>query len=1097
MTGIEEAAALAIVEAGFAETTAGALAFIGFAESLVASTALSYAMGEIFKPSVPGFEAQTVQQLVKAPTVSRKAVYGEMMTSGAVVFHKVKTEVHDFAATVEYLHLVVVLATHECESIGEIFLDDKTQFDPRFYTQIIDDSPHVEIEMLKINKHLGGVGQVADPDLVAAFPDEWTAAHTLDGVTYVYMKLAWLSRPIHGGTAGWEASAGQTLWQHVPNIRAIVQGKKVLDPRNLALPATWSDNWARCVYDYMTDRTFGVSRAHDISGAIDLAVAGAAVTTSDELVTLFATWNAATAYVVGDRVGTTSGMVFKAVVNNTNVAPPLTTYWLPTTQQAQKPNYRPWDIAAPYYSAVGVGRPADLVEFGGITYSALMPSVGNQPDLFPLVWQPEPTKPAFTLLHPLWDIATAYLKNQLVVSGTTVFKAFIDNTGQDPANTDVSTWLPLPDRSLTQKRYTLNGIVDTATAPGTVVANMRTAGAGNVSPSGSFYKISAGAYSPAVYSITESDLRGPVTIRPHADRKSLFNAVKGIFVDPANKWQTTDFPLVHNSFYQAEDAGGTYVGVYDVTATYSKDQAVDTASNKTDAIVWMSKVGGNTGNPLQEGAFWHEIKPIVREIQLRYTTDVMAAQRIAKIVLEKSRQAMVIDLPLNWSGFPLTTLDAITVNIAQANFTNKIFRVANWALDPAGGVSITAHEDASTTYDWNFGEPTLYDPNPNQPRAPADVTGLTIVESMQLAGAVTSVVTVTWTPPGDPVYASANVYYRALGSTQWLFGGSAISTIQATVMITGTTYQVQVNAVAADGMISATGPIGQITLDGGTIAAIQTPISPVLRLTLDVTRNVTGAQVQFQFDPAIVGPNPDGGALMWQVMPNRNALPCGTDNGSSIDVAAVDVLDYIQGIATVQAGSTVSTIIVPMTIVNVPGLVGQWWLRVTDNAANTSQWRKALWVDANSVQLSSPLDIAPVAGWSVDVAMIAWVDDRINPEARLLYSQGEVFSWGALTENAGAFTLTGLQRGLEGTPQAVLTGQLADYYPAPGGNTNMLLIPKADVTITGTTITWDGAIPGLNIPVGSYGSATFALYKMIQNGHILRSNIVPFRVVAG
>lgn len=81
--------------------------------------------------------------------------------------------------------------------------------------------------------HLGTSTQIADPDLVAQV-EEWTNAHRLRGIAYLYVRLRW------------KADAWKT---GIPNIKAIVRGKKVFDPRTGT--TAWSENAALCALDWV------------------------------------------------------------------------------------------------------------------------------------------------------------------------------------------------------------------------------------------------------------------------------------------------------------------------------------------------------------------------------------------------------------------------------------------------------------------------------------------------------------------------------------------------------------------------------------------------------------------------------------------------------------------------------------------------------------------------------------------------------------------------------------------------------------------------------------------------------------------------------
>ena len=73
--------------------------------------------------------------------------------------------------------------------------------------------------MCEVTKHLGTADQVADPGLVAAF-SEYGAANRGRGIAYIYTNFRL-------------TADSQELWdKYQPtNIRAIVKGRKIYDPR--------------------------------------------------------------------------------------------------------------------------------------------------------------------------------------------------------------------------------------------------------------------------------------------------------------------------------------------------------------------------------------------------------------------------------------------------------------------------------------------------------------------------------------------------------------------------------------------------------------------------------------------------------------------------------------------------------------------------------------------------------------------------------------------------------------------------------------------------------------------------------------------------
>lgn len=213
----------------------GALTFTAFATRAATTAALTAATQSLAsKPKVPSFDNFAISssgrtQMVKQPITSRSAVYGEVRLSGALAF--VESSDND-----KYLHLVVLLASHELNQITTVYLDDEAL--------TLDGSGNVTApskyaNLVRVKKHLGATDQTADSDLVSEAAN-WTTSHRLRGIAYVYVRLEFDADAFPSG---------------IPNISAKVQGKKVFDPRTGT--TVYSNNPALAIRDYLTDSTYG------------------------------------------------------------------------------------------------------------------------------------------------------------------------------------------------------------------------------------------------------------------------------------------------------------------------------------------------------------------------------------------------------------------------------------------------------------------------------------------------------------------------------------------------------------------------------------------------------------------------------------------------------------------------------------------------------------------------------------------------------------------------------------------------------------------------------------------------------------------------
>lgn len=121
---------------------------------------------------------------------------------------------------------------------------------------------------VRVKKHLGADDQTADSDLVAESGGQWTTAHRLRGIAYLYVRLEFDERVFPSG---------------IPNIKAVVRGKKLYDPRGGSPTLVqWSNNWALVVRDYLAS-SYGLACDED---EIDDALIIAAANICDESVDL-------------------------------------------------------------------------------------------------------------------------------------------------------------------------------------------------------------------------------------------------------------------------------------------------------------------------------------------------------------------------------------------------------------------------------------------------------------------------------------------------------------------------------------------------------------------------------------------------------------------------------------------------------------------------------------------------------------------------------------------------------------------------------------------------------------------------------------------
>ena len=274
----------------------------------------------------------------------------------------------------------------------------------------------------------------------------------------------------------------------------------------------------------------------------------------------------------------------------------------------------------------------------------------------------------------------------------------------------------------TQKRYTINGSFTLDRNPVDVLDEMRSgAMAGCASYSMGVWEGHAGIASAPVMDLSEADLRGPYKVRMRPSRAQLYNAVKGTYISAADRWVETDFPPAINSAYEAQDGG----------------------------------------------------ERIYKDVKLPFTIDPYAAQRMAKIDLERHRQGIVVDYPARIVGLKLKVWDVVRLNIAAMGWTNKQFRVIDKKISLFGGADLVLEEYSSAIYSWTSLEATPVDaapdttlPNPFSIDPPYNVTAVS-APITALDGSLIHRLRVAWVTPDNTFIRAATIQYRLVGASVW------------------------------------------------------------------------------------------------------------------------------------------------------------------------------------------------------------------------------------------------------------------------------------------------------------------------------------------
>ena len=499
----------------------------------------------------------------KAPTAPYRIIYGSARVGGTIVYAETTS------STNEFLHMVIVLAGHEVDDISTIYLgDDAVALETSsndsngipIYTPTSGDQYNGK---LRVKKHFGDPAQLADANLVSEIT-QWTTDHKISGKAYLYLKFTFDSDVYPNG---------------VPNVSAIVKGKKLFDPR-------------------ATSFTASSSTVSTSSNTITISNHG--LSTFDR-----ATYDTNSQTAIG---GLSNGTLYYVIKIDANT----------------------FKLATNYANCVA-GTPISLTSVSGSTTQ----------------------KFNFTTFsdNPVLCIRD-YLKD--TIYGMQVEDAEINDTNFIAGANTCDETVSVTNPSGTEKRFTCNGAFQLSQSPKVIIENFLTTLGGFLIYSNGEFKIIPSSYISPTVTLNESNLRSGISINSRVSKKELFNAVKGLYSEPANDFQPQNYPILTNSSFESEDNN----------------------------------------------------ERIYAEFDYPFTNSSRMCQRLSKIQLLKVRQQISFSASFDMGAFDLDVGDTVNITNARMGFTNKTFQVLEWGFSidgTDGSLQITANfkEIASAVYDFS------------------------------------------------------------------------------------------------------------------------------------------------------------------------------------------------------------------------------------------------------------------------------------------------------------------------------------------------------------------------------------------------------------
>jgi len=333
----------------------------------------------------------------------------------------------------------------------------------------------------------------------------------------------------------------------------------------------------------------------------------------------------------------------------------------------------------------------------------------------------------------------------------------------------------------TEKRYSLNGIVQANRSVGDVLGDMVTACAGTLFWGSGYWKLKAGAYSSPVKTLTLDDLRSPINLDTRITMRDNFNTVRGTFIDSSQGWISADYPEVTGAAFVTEDNG---------------EQAL-------------------------------------LDLQLPFTTSSATAQRLAKLTLFRGREQMTFSADFGLEALSVEVGDIIGITNARYGFSAKEFEVTGWKFasnQDAGDlrVTLTLRETSAAAFNWNAEETAITSNNTTLPSITAGtaITNLTLSDGgseVQGDGTVINSLFASWTAPTNAFVSYYEVELRQTSSANTTVFTTSETSIILSPVVDGVNYTARVRSVSVTGFRGAYS--SATATSGGDVTAPSAPTS--------------------------------------------------------------------------------------------------------------------------------------------------------------------------------------------------------------------------------------------------------------------------------
>jgi hypothetical protein len=169
------------------------LAFSAFAKTAIGKVAISIAttiaVNKVTEALAgkPRISKQAADVEYSGTVEPRRIIYGEILASGINVIPPMTS-----GSTNEYLHQVLAVAGHECNSLGQVYFNRAAVGTISSITGTDNDGKVTSGTYngkAWVRRYAGTESQTVDYKLATAFPSQWTTAHAGKGVAYIALTF--------------------------------------------------------------------------------------------------------------------------------------------------------------------------------------------------------------------------------------------------------------------------------------------------------------------------------------------------------------------------------------------------------------------------------------------------------------------------------------------------------------------------------------------------------------------------------------------------------------------------------------------------------------------------------------------------------------------------------------------------------------------------------------------------------------------------------------------------------------------------------------------------------------------------------------------